>query len=254
MTAPSFAWYELATTSPTDAAAFYEALVGWDAQTWGGPHDYTLLVGPGGPVGGLMTQPDDAKAMGYGPMWVGYVGVPALEPALARAVELGATVHMGPLDIPGAGRYAVLVDPQGAPFGLHQAGDGHAPAQEPGQGKWVWHELGATDPEAAIAFYGALFGWVEVDAMDMGNGERYRMIGTAPGCQAFGAVSRAAPGLPRAAWLFYAGVAKIDTALATARAAGSTVLYGPMPVPMDAFAAAIIDPQGAAFGLVGGAG
>jgi predicted enzyme related to lactoylglutathione lyase len=41
--------------------------------------------------------------------------------AVKKATELGASVIVEPRDIPGTGRFAVLLDPQGAAFGLFAA-------------------------------------------------------------------------------------------------------------------------------------
>lgn len=53
--------------------------------------------------------------------WLFYVRVTDLDAATGRARTLGGTVTMGPHDVPGGGRIAGFVDPQGAPFALHQA-------------------------------------------------------------------------------------------------------------------------------------
>jgi len=54
-------------------------------------------------------------------MWLYYTEVPDLESAIARAKKGGATVMNGPMDVPGGGRIAQLMDPQQAAFALHQA-------------------------------------------------------------------------------------------------------------------------------------
>ena len=61
-----------------------------------------------------------------------------------------------------------------------------------------------------------------------------------------------APGLPTA-WMPYFGVASAAAAAAQITAGGGTVTHGPIPVPGGAHAVMALDPQGAAFGLVGGA-
>ena len=64
---------------------------------------------------GLMARPPE---MGAPPLWVAYVGVPDLRATLARAVELGGTVHVEPMAVREIGELAVIGDPQGAPLGL----------------------------------------------------------------------------------------------------------------------------------------
>jgi predicted enzyme related to lactoylglutathione lyase len=51
---------------------------------------------------------------------VGYLRSGDVDAAVRRAVELGGTVLLGPLDLPGTGRVAVIRDPDAATFGLFQ--------------------------------------------------------------------------------------------------------------------------------------
>jgi len=65
-------------------------------------------------VGGVMAIPPQAKAGGMPPSWGSYVTVADVDATARRAVELGGQVVHGPHDIPGVGRMAVIIDPQGA--------------------------------------------------------------------------------------------------------------------------------------------
>jgi predicted enzyme related to lactoylglutathione lyase len=65
-------------------------------------------------VGGLMAIPPEAKAGGMPPNWGCYVTVDDVDATARKAVELGGKVVHCPQDIPGVGRMAVIVDPQGA--------------------------------------------------------------------------------------------------------------------------------------------
>ena len=49
--------------------------------------------------------------------WLVYFSVDDVDGAAARAAAAGGTVMLAPLDFPG-GRMAMVVDPQGAIFGL----------------------------------------------------------------------------------------------------------------------------------------
>ena len=102
-------------------------------------------------------------------MWTTYVWVDDADAAAARVSEAGGAVQAGPFDVFDAGRMAAVADPAGAPFCLWQPGR-HRGAQivnEPGS--WSWSDLSSTDPDAAEAFYGAVFGW-RADSVDMGEG------------------------------------------------------------------------------------
>ena len=62
----------------------------------------------------MMEQQCDAR-----PYWLAYFTVSSCGGALTRVRELGGEVLAGPLDI-GAGRIAVVRDPQGAVFALFE--------------------------------------------------------------------------------------------------------------------------------------
>jgi predicted enzyme related to lactoylglutathione lyase len=62
------------------------------------------------------------------------------------------------------------------------------------------------------------------------------------------------PQNPNAAWLFYFGVQSIAAAQAAIEERGGTVTNGPHQVPGGDWVVIAVDPQGAAFGVVGPAG
>jgi predicted enzyme related to lactoylglutathione lyase len=53
--------------------------------------------------------------------WLVYFGSADVDADAEKAAETGATVVVPPMDIPGTGRFAVLVDPQGAAFAIFKA-------------------------------------------------------------------------------------------------------------------------------------
>jgi predicted enzyme related to lactoylglutathione lyase len=245
-----FVWHELMTTDPRAAARFYKAVMGWRTQRWEQDPSYTLWLTADGPLGGLMALPDDAKRMGAPPNWLAYVGTPEIDATVDRAMALGARVITGPLDVPGAGRFAVMADPQGAVFAPYRAAaepPGHQ--GDPRLGEFSWHELATTDPVAALAFYSDLFGWEKTEAMDagppLGVYQMYGLQGKSMG----GIYTKPAeqPGPPY--WLCYALVRDAVTAAGKVRALGGKVLNGPMQVPGGDWIAQCLDPQGAAFAV-----
>jgi predicted enzyme related to lactoylglutathione lyase len=68
-------------------------------------------------LGGMMTMPEGNPLP---PMWIYYTETSDLDGAIARATKKGAKVMNGPMEVPGGGRIAQLIDPQGAAFALHQ--------------------------------------------------------------------------------------------------------------------------------------
>ncbi|MCU0765728.1 MAG: VOC family protein [Burkholderiaceae bacterium] len=111
----AFSWNELMTSDPEAALAFYTALLGWTTKKMAMPDGayHVLNVGDTA-VGGVMALPPQAQAGGMPPCWGSYVTVADVDATARRAAELGGKVVHGPQDIPGVGRMAVIVDPQGA--------------------------------------------------------------------------------------------------------------------------------------------
>ena len=117
-------------------------------------------------------------------------------------------------------------------------------------GAFSWSELMTTDPKAAVAFYGALFGWTS-EAMDMGDGGAYHVqkLGDA----AVGGITGMPPGAPAGmppVWGCYVTVADIDAAVAQAERLGGKVCMPVTPIPGVGRMAVIADPQGAALSLI----
>lgn len=110
-----------------------------------------------------------------------------------------------------------------------------------------WIDTTQRDPQAAVAFYGELFGWEFEDVMPPESPGRY-FIARRPGGDV-AAVSGPQQGAPAAVWNSYVWVTDADESAAAVRAAGGTLLMEPADV-MDAGRMAVCaDPAGAAFSL-----
>src|SRR3954470_3046973 len=145
-----FVWYELATTDPDGAAAFYKDVIGWDVRPFPEMH-YTIFETGGARVAGMMQLPEEVRAKGVPPHWVGYIHVDDVDTYAKRAEGAGATLRHGPADIPGVGRFAVLTDPDGAPFDLFKPdGEGGPEVAAMTPGHVGWHELKAASGDAAF--------------------------------------------------------------------------------------------------------
>ena len=246
----AFVWYELMTSDLPAATRFYAAVLGWETKDAGMPFPYTLASLSGKPLGGMMTLPADAAQSGAQPAWVGYVGVANCDAAASAAQAAGATVCAPAQDIPGVGRFATLMDPQGAVFVAFQGSDGTAPEPSPSTvpGTVGWHELITVDSEKALAWYGQQFGWTSTESMDMGEMGIYRMFATG-GTPAGGMMNRP-PQMPVSAWLFYFNVDSIDAAIVRVESAGGKIALGPHEVPGGSWIVNATDPQGVMFALV----
>ncbi len=87
-----FVWHELMTSDTAAAIAFYTKVVGWKIEAWAEMPDYKMWVGARGPVGGLMTIPEEAKLMGAPPSWLAYIGTPSADATAEQAVRLGGKI------------------------------------------------------------------------------------------------------------------------------------------------------------------
>lgn len=247
-------WYELSTSDTAAAQGFYGPLLGW---TWASANmpgmDYVLATRNGVMIAGMMK----GDAGGPPPMWSIYFAVDNVDATVAAMAKDGAMTIVPPTDIPDTGRFAILVDPQGAPFALLQplpmdggGGGGAFDQQKTGHGNW--HELMTTDAKAALAFYGRHLGWTPSSTMEMGPGMTYHIF--ARGGLDIGGMMDIAPGMPGPGvpfWLPYFGAEGIDAAMRGIGLAGGKTMMGPQEVPGGAFITVAADPQGAAFALVG---
>lgn len=110
----AFIWSELATSDRAKSKAFYSAVFGWG---WSGSDDYAEAQAAGRTVGGVMPRPEDMPAE-VPDGWTVYFGSDDVDGDVKKAAAAGASVVVEPTDIPGTGRFAVLIDPQGAVFAL----------------------------------------------------------------------------------------------------------------------------------------
>jgi uncharacterized protein len=109
-----------------------------------------------------------------------------------------------------------------------------------------WVDTSQPDPEAAVSFYGDLFGWEFEDVMPPGSDGKY-FIARIRGkdVAAVGSIPEAAP--QQAMWNTYIWVESADDAASKVRDAGGSVVMEPFDV-MDAGRMAVFtDPEGAVF-------
>ncbi len=114
----TFCWHELMTTDVEAAKRWYGGLFGWGAKggevaSSHGPYVEWTLAGQS--IGGLMACPPGAPVG-----WSIYVLVESVDATAEKAAATGGKVCVPPTDIPTIGRFAVLVDPQGASICVFQ--------------------------------------------------------------------------------------------------------------------------------------
>lgn len=249
-----FVWYELMTTDTKKAIAFYGDVVGWKTQPFdGAPADkpYTMWVAGQGPIGGVMALPDEVRKMGVPPHWMAHVQVADVDKTVAKAKELGGSVHMPPTDIPTVGRFSVIADPQGASLSVFKPAQEMTAHDTTKPGEFSWNELYAKDNAKAFEFYRALFGWEQLGEMDMGpEMGKYILFGQ-DGKQFGGAMTIGKDMKTPPAWAYYANVEDLEGAIDRAKHHDAKLMFGPMDVPGGTRVAMLTDPQGAVFALHG---
>ena len=187
------------------------------------------------------------------PGWFAYLSVGDVDATVAEVQAAGGQVHMPPTTLDGVGRMAMVSDPQGAAFYvMHPDSDGQSTsfrnAREASPGHVAWNELLTADQEAAMRFYGPLFGWRHEGAMPMGPLGDYRFVHAGPMC--LGASMQVPPG-ETPGWRFYVYVPEIDGVIERVAATGGRVLRGPDRIPGGDYSVIAEDPFGAHFGCVG---
>ncbi|WP_406441073.1 VOC family protein [Streptomyces sp. NBC_00631] len=119
----SLARTELYTTDADAAKAFYGSVFSWRTTDVpiGPALTYTVLFpapGDASSHGGLMQLPQANLDAGSTSEWHPYFEVRDCDTTLASATEAGATVLIPATEAPGIGRFAMFLDPSGAPFAI----------------------------------------------------------------------------------------------------------------------------------------
>ena len=115
----------------------------------------------------------------------------------------------------------------------------------PGTPNWV--DLGTTDVDGAVSFYGALFGWSATEPGPVDETGGYRMF-TQAEKNIGGLMATQSPEQP-VAWLTYIATEDADATTEKVVAAGGTVMVPPMDVMEIGRMAVYIDPTGAAIAV-----
>lgn len=109
----ALSWCELATRDADAAGKFYAKLFGWGLKT---SPDYTEFLRGETAVGGMYVLGPEAGDVPSN--WMVYFQTADCDAMAARAKAEKGEVLVGPKDIPGVGRFAVIQDPQGAAFAV----------------------------------------------------------------------------------------------------------------------------------------
>jgi predicted enzyme related to lactoylglutathione lyase len=237
-------WVDLSTPDPAAAKEFYGALFGWEAVDPGPPEEtggyamFTLRGKNVAGVGPLMSEEQPA-------VWSTYVSTDDADAAVARAREAGGDALVEPMDVMDAGRMAFVFHPAAGAVGIWQPArhTGAELVNEPGA--FTWSQLHTRDREAAIAFYGKVFGWT---AGDFGG-----MPMLSLGDRGVATAMDMPPGTPDGVppfWMVIFAAADTDATAARAQELGGQVVAEPFDIENVGRFAVLADPQGVAFGVI----
>ncbi len=245
-TSGRFYWHELAARDVEAQKGFYGELFGWSMRSsdMGPMGIYTVASAGGTEIAGI-TKARDGKTS-----WLAYCTVKSVDDAVARAKAAGAKVETPPMDIPEIGRFAVLVDRQGARIAPFRPVAESAESKDPpGLGTFCWNELVTQDPASAVAIYRDTFEWTTEDK-DMGPMGTYTILKRGD-VQAAGIMKAMMPKAP-SQWLGYVVVSDVDAAFAKAQRLKGTALLPPAEIPGIGRFAVVADPEGASVALFKG--
>jgi uncharacterized protein len=114
-----FSWHEVTTNDLPTTIRFYEQLFGWEKKSefdMGEMGIYHMFGRDRFTYGGMMKRTGEMPP----PNWLHYIRVTdSADAAADRAKKAGGTLIMGPMEVPGGDRIAILSDPQGAVFAVH---------------------------------------------------------------------------------------------------------------------------------------
>jgi len=258
-------WADTTQPDPDAAAEFYGGLFGWELEDVMPPgSDAKYLEAR---IGGRRAAAISSAMPGAPTTWNTYVWTTSADEIAAKVRDAGGTVVIEPMDVLDAGRMATFTDPEGAAFGVWQPAEHRGAEVVNEHGGVNFNDLNTRDPEAAKAFYGAVFGWKALameggfemwtlpgygdflEELNPGTKERNRELGGPEGFEdvvaSIAPLPDDQPDVP-AHWGITFAVDDADRAAEQAAELGGTVVMSPTDMPWVRMTV-ITDPQGATF-------
>ena len=243
-----FVWADYFTSNVDAARIFYAALFGWDWKEISGARDsrYGMFYQDGEPVAGVAyrASPDTSRDRGR---WIYYVSVPDVAAAAKAIAAQGGRTLLAPRSFADRGTFAVVADPEGAPFGLLRSASGDPPDYRADVGDWLWLALYTRDAPVAANFYRSVFDY-DVHTPARQEAADYLLVKEGYARAAVAQLSKTSQASP--SWLGYLRVGDVAKSVATAIHLGATELFAPSQNVLDGQLAIVIDPLGAPVGLL----
>lgn len=244
-----FIWADVFTSDISGTRRFYQGLFGWDWR-WISEqpdHRYGMFYRDGVAVAGVAHRESPDPDATYA-RWIHYISVEDVEAAASRVLDRGGRTLLPRRNIPHRGEFAILADPEGAPFGILNSSSGDPPDFRPEIGEWLWVGLVARSAAAASKFYASAFGYEVYERDDPSEVVDFVL---AESGYSRAAIAELAPeSRSKPTWVGFVRVEDVGAALDKTRALGGEVLYVPQSDALRGVLAVIADPSGAPIGLM----
>ncbi|MER5297924.1 VOC family protein [Streptomyces lasiicapitis] len=231
---------------------FYGELFGWTFDEGAGEEygNYVQASLGGEPVAALAPKRDGRMPTA----WTVYLATPDAAALAGRIGRAGGQMIMDPMPVGPFGTMGLAADPEGAVFGLWQAGTHQGFGRQREPGSFCWTELYARDKDAVDPFYEGVFGYGGQDVGDLEEDFRiWSPAGATTGPEsAIGGRALMGDDFPVEMpphFLNYFVVTDCDAAVATARRLGGRVRDEPVDTPYGRISV-LVDNQGAAFAVL----
>jgi uncharacterized protein len=149
-------WVDTDQPDAGEASRFYGALFGWrfeDAVPPGVPGSYLIATLDGHDVAAVAPREERPAR------WSTYIACDDADRTAETVAAAGGTILAPPEDAGPGGRAATCADPDGAVFRLWQARRRLGAQLVNVPSTWNFSDLHSADPERALLFYAAVFGW-----------------------------------------------------------------------------------------------
>jgi len=211
-------WFNLLTENAFEATRFYSEMFGWQFER--GRNGNFIAMRNGVPFAGV-SQIEDRIPDAEESLWLAAIRVDDVAAAVAAAREHDATIREDVTRLEGWGTFALIQDPQGAPF-IVVVPQRYLGGTE-GFSGWEWAELWTRDTAEAAEFYSAVVGY-ELEEIPVGEStySAFRIGETRHG----GLMHLENPATaPR--WAPYIGVTDLRAILVRVWQAGGRVIFEP---------------------------
>ena len=240
-----FVWADLVTDDVPAARSFYAQLLGWKFRDLGG---YSIAYNDDRPLCGMFHRPRPPGSNAK-PRWFGYISVPSVARAQKAVAESGGKVLAPPKKMADRGEQAVFADPEGALFGVVKSRGGDPEDFLADPGDWIWIQLMSRDARKAAEFYRKVAGYAVVENTTSNRLSDYVLTSDSFARATVRTMSSADEKV-NPTWLLFVRVKAIGESVARVRQLGGKVLIEPKGEILEGKVAVVLDPTGAAIGLM----